>query len=420
MALGSRLKHAWNAFLNKDPTEKGEQGFYYRPDRIRLTRGNERSIINSIYNHLAVDCASVDIMHVRLDENKRFIEAMNSGLNNCLQVEANIDQTSRSFIQDIVMSLLDEGVVAIVPVDTTIDPTISDSFDIKTLRTAKIVQWMPTQVKVNLYNDRTGLKEDVILPKKSVSIVENPFYSIMNEPNSTLQRLIRKLTLLDGIDEKIGADRLDLIIQLPYTVKTELKKQQSENRRKEIENQLSGAKHGIAYIDATEKVTQLNRPLDNQLLSQIESLTNQLFSQLGLTMEILNGTADDSVMNNYFSRTIEPILSAICDEMKRKFLTKTARTQNQSVEFFRDPFKLVAVTQLPDIVDKFTRNEVLTSNEVRQIIGLKPSEDPSADELRNKNISASPDQEHVDINGDPIDVGIPTKENFRKEIQNER
>lgn len=391
LSFGSRLKHAWNAFFNnRDPTTYYSGmgvGYSRRPDRPRLTRGNERSIITAVYNRIALDAAAIDILHVRLDENGRFLEAIDSGLNNCLTVEANIDQTGRALIQDEVMSMLDEGCVAIVPVDTTLNPRVTGSYDILSMRTGKIIEWYPKDVKVRLYNEQTGRKEEVILPKKMVAIVENPLYSVMNEPNSTLQRLIRKLNLLDAVDEQSSSGKLDLIIQLPYVIKTEARRQQAENRRRDIEAQLAGSKYGIAYADGTEKITQLNRSVENNLMSQIEYLTNMLYSQLGITQAILDGTADDKAMLNYYNRTIEPILSAITDEMKRKFLTKTARSQLQSIEFFRDPFKLVPVADLAEIADKMTRNEIMSSNEIRQVIGMKPSDDPKADELRNKNLS---------------------------------
>ena len=392
MALGDRIQHAWNAFLNRDPTSAdfssyGVSSYSYRPDRVRFSRGNERSIVTSVYNRIAIDAAAIDIKHVQLDDNERFTEERDSGLNNCLGTEANVDQTGRSFVQDIVMSMLDEGSVAIVPVDTTIDPKVSGSYDVNSLRTAKIIQWYPSSVKVKVYNERTGKKEEIILPKNVVAIVENPLYAVINEPNSTMQRLIHKLNLLDAVDEQSSAGKLDLIIQLPYVIKTEARKKQAENRRKDIEMQLSGSKYGIAYTDGTEHITQLNRSVDNNLMKQIEYLTSMLYSQLGITQSVLDGTADESTMLNYYNRTIEPILSAIVDEMRRKFLTKTARSQMQSIQFFRDPFKLVPVNQLSEIADKFTRNEIMTSNEVRQVIGMKPSKDPKADELRNKNLS---------------------------------
>ena len=389
MIFTDRLQHAWNAFMNKDPTPNYGYGSSsgISPTRIRLSRGNERSIITAVYNRLALDTAAIGIKHIRLDKDGRFMDVIDSGLNECLTVGANIDQTSRAFIQDVVMSMFDEGCVAIVPVDTTLNPRLTSSFDINTLRTGKIVNWYPKHVTVRVHNEETGNKEDVILPKTMVGIVENPFYAVMNAPNSTLQRLIRKLVLLDDIDEQSGAGKLDLIIQLPYTIKSQARKAQAEERRKDIEMQLAGSKYGIAYTDATEHVTQLNRSLENNLMKQIEYLTNLLFSQLGLTQSIMDGTADEKTMLNYYDRTIEPIISAIADEMKRKFLTKTARTQGQSIKFFRDPFKLVPVSEIAEIADKFTRNEIASSNEIRQVIGWIPSKDPKADELRNSNIS---------------------------------
>ena len=390
MAFTDRLQHAWNAFLNRDPTyEFRDHGMIsaYKPDRVRFTRGNERSIVTSVYNRIALDVSSIDINHAKLDENGRFKEIIQSGLNECLTLNANIDQTGKAFIQDVVMSMMDEGCVAIVPVDTTTNPTITGSFDINSMRTGQIIEWRPEFVKVRLYNDKTGQKEDVLLPKKSVAIIENPLYAVINEPNSTMQRLIRKLNLLDVIDEQSGSGKLDLIIQLPYVIKSEARRQQAENRRKDIEMQLAGSKYGIAYTDGTEKITQLNRPAENNLMKQIEYLTSMLYSQLGITQSVLDGTADERTMLNYYNRTIEPIISAIIDEMKRKFLTKTARTQNQSIVYFRNPFKLVPINELAEISDKFTRNEIATSNEIRQIIGWKPSDDPGADELRNKNLN---------------------------------
>ncbi len=390
----SRLKHAWNAFFNKDPTDYYKNvgtSYTYRPDRPRLTRGNERSIVTSVYNRIALDASSVSIQHVRLDKNNRFLSVIDSGLNNCLTVEANLDQTGRAFIQDIVMSMLDEGCVAIVPVDTTFDPEITGSYDILSMRTGKILEWYPSHVKVRVYNEKTGRKEDIVLPKSTVGIVENPLYAVINEPNSTMQRLIRKLNLLDVVDEQSSSGKLDLIIQLPYIIKTEARRQQAEKRRQDIVDQLAGSKYGIAYTDGTERITQLNRPVENNLMKQIEYLTSMLYSQLGITQSILDGTADDKTMLNYYNRTIEPILSAIVDEMKRKFLTKTARSQLQSILFFRDPFKLVPINEISEIADKFTRNEIMTSNEIRQIVGMKPSDDPKADELRNKNLKQPED-----------------------------
>ena len=391
MTLGSRLRHAWNTFLSRDPLSYRYSfgpSYSYRPDRPIFSRGNERSIVTSVYNRIALDVSSMTIQHVRLDENDRFKEVIESGLNNCLNLEANIDQTGRAFVQDIVMSMLDEGCVAIVPVDTTFNPKETGSFDISTMRTGKILEWYPQHVKVRVYNDRKGEKEDILVPKSTVAIVENPFYSVMNEPNSTMQRLIRKLNLLDAIDEQSGSGKLNLIIQLPYVIKTAARRQQAEERRKDIEEQLSGSKYGVAYTDGTEHVVQLNRPVDNNLMSQIEYLTSMLYSQLGLTQGIMDGSADEKTMQNYYTRTIEPILSAIVDEMKRKFLTKTARSQKQSILFFRDPFKLVPLGEIAEISDKMTRNEIMTSNEIRQKIGMKPSTDPKADELRNSNLSA--------------------------------
>lgn len=393
MKFTDRIKHGWNAFLNRDPTynyrDLGGPSYGYRPDRMRFTRGNERSIVTSVYNRIALDAASIDIMHVQLDKNDRFESVRDSALNECLTRNANIDQTGRAFIQDVVMSMLDEGCVAIVPVDTTFNPDVTNSYDINTMRTAKIVEWYPAHVKVNLYNDRTGRKEDLILPKKTVAIIENPLYAVINEPNSTMQRLIRKLNLLDVIDEQSGSGKLDLIIQLPYVIKTDARRQQAEQRRKDIEMQLAGSKYGIAYTDGTERITQLNRSVDNNLMKQIEYLTSMLYSQLGITQAILDGSADDKTMLNYYNRTIEPIVSAIVDEIQRKFLTKTAITQKQAILYFRDPFRLVPVNEIAEIADKFTRNEIMTSNEIRQIVGMKPSKDPNADELRNKNLSQS-------------------------------
>lgn len=406
MRFTDRLKHSWNAFFSRDPTyfyRDTGPSYSYRPDRPRFTRGNERSIVTSIYNRIALDVASVSIQHVRLDDNGRFLSSIDSPLNNCLTLEANIDQTSRAFIQDAVISMFDEGCVALVPVDTDSDPE-KGSFDIYTMRTGKIVEWYPRHVKVRVYNDRTGQKEDIILSKEAVAIIENPLFAVINEPNSTMQRLIRKLNLLDYIDEQSGSGKLDLIIQLPYMVKTDLKRQQAEQRRKDIEEQLTGTKYGIAYTDATERITQLNRPVENNLMKQIEYLTTMLNSQLGITTTIMDGTADEKTMLNYNNRTIEPIVSAIVDAMKRTFLTKTARSQKQSIMFFKDPFKLVPVNDLAEIADKFTRNEIMTSNEIRQIVGMKPSDDPRADELRNANINQS-NEELAEINTNPNSNG---------------
>lgn len=389
MSFGSRLKHAWNAFTGNIQMNYRDLGmsYSYRADRPRMSRGNERSIVTSVYNRIALDVAALNVQHVRLDENGRFLSVIDDGLNNCLTLEANVDQTARSFIQDVVISMFDEGSVAIVPVDTTTDPNVSGSYDIQSLRVGQILDWYPQYIRARVYNEQTGRKEDIVVPKSAVAIIENPLYAVINEPNSTMQRLIRKLNLLDVIDEQSGSGKLDLIIQLPYVIKTEARRQQAENRRKDIESQLSGSKYGIAYTDGTEHITQLNRSVNNNLMSQIEYLTSMLYSQLGITQSILDGTADEKTMLNYNNRTIEPIISAIVDEMKRKFLTKTARSQHQSISFFRDPFKLVPVNDIAEIADKFTRNEIMTSNEIRQVVGMKPSDDPRADELRNKNLS---------------------------------
>ena len=387
--IGSRFKHAWNAFFNRDPTGYQSDigpGYYYRPDRPRFTGGNERSIITSIYNRIALDVASNTILHCKLDEDDRFVSTMDSTLNSCLNLEANIDQTGREFIQDIVVSMCDEGSVAIVPIETDLDPK-TNSYKIYSMRTGKITGWYPKHIRVSVYNEQIGRREEIILPKSTVGIIENPFYAVMNEHSSTMQRLIRKLNLLDAIDEQSGAGKLDLIIQLPYVIKSPTRRQQAEQRRKDIENQLAGSKYGIAYTDGTEHITQLNRSVDNNLMKQIEYLTSMLYSQLGITQSILDGTADEKTMLNYYTRTIEPIISAIVDEMKRKFLTKTARTQGQSIVFFRDPFKLVPVNEIAEIADKMTRNEIMTSNEIRQEIGLKPSDDPKADRLENSNLN---------------------------------
>ena len=399
MKIGDRLAHAWNAFMNRDPTTNNiysGSSYFNRPDRTRLRTGTEKSIINAIYNRLSLDTASMDIRHVRLDDNGRYIETIDSYFNECLTLSANTDQTSRMFMQDVVMSLLDEGSVAIVPVDTTFNPNITSSYDILSLRTGKILEWFPQHVKIRVYDENKGVKKDVIIPKKNVALIENPYYSIMNAHNSTLQRLIRKLNILDAIDEQSGSGKLDMIIKLPYAIKGTTRQRQAEERRKKIEDQLTDSKYGIAYIDGTESITQLNRPVENNLMKQIEYLTNLLFSQLGLTQAILDGTADEKIMLNYYNRTIEPILSAITDEMKRKFLTKTARTQGQTIQFFRDPFKLVPVTEIAEIADTLTRNEIASSNEIRQIMGWKPSSDPKADELRNSNISAPNDESEYD------------------------
>lgn len=395
-SIVNRIKRGWNAFMNKDPTQRKSfdigYGSGYRPDRMRFSRGNERSIVTAIFNRIAIDVAQIDIKHVRLDENERYQEDIKSGLYNCLQLEANIDQTSRAFIQDLVLSMFDEGCVAIVPVDTTSNPEVSGSYDIETMRVGQIVEWYPRHVRLNVYNDITGKKEEIVIAKEAVAIVENPLYAVMNEPNSTLQRLIRKLNLLDVIDEKNSSGKLDMIIQLPYIIKTEARRKQAEERRSDIERQLSSTKYGIAYTDGTEKIVQLNRPVENNLMSQIEYLTSMLYSQLNISQGILDGTASEQELLNYTSRTIEPIVAAIVDEIKRKFLTKTARTQGQTIMYFKDPFSLVPVTQIAELSDKMTRNEIMTSNEVRQIIGMKPSDDPEADELRNKNLNKSNDE----------------------------
>lgn len=397
--IGSRVKRAWNAFLNRDPPSDKNYSYYggysYRPFYDRKGRAIDKTIITAILSRIAVDASSITIQHVKLDENGRYDETINSDLNACFNLSANIDQTGRAFIQDIVLSMLEEGVVAVVPVDTDLNPMTTDSYKIYSMRVGTIMEWFPKHVRVRLYNDRTGEKEEITLPKRMVAIVTNPFYTVMNEPNGTMQRLIRKLNLLDAVDEQSSSGKLDLIIQLPYVIKNDLRRQQAEERRKQIEDQLTGSKYGIAYTDGTERITQLNRSLDNNLLAQVEYLTNMAYSQLTITQEIMNGTADETAMTNYYSRTIEPIVSAIVDEFKRKFLTKTARSQNQSIVFFRDPFKLVPIGTVADMADKFTRNEIMSSNEFRQVIGLKPSKDPAADELRNKNLNQTPGQEEA-------------------------
>lgn len=419
-SLTSRLKTAWNAFRNRDPTmfyrEPG-MSYTYRPDRVRFSRGNERSIVTSVYNRIAMDVAAIDIKHCRLDENGRYAGDVNSGLNNCLTLEANIDQTHRTFKQDIVMSMFDEGEVAVVPVETNGDPTLSSSFDIISMRTGRVVEWFPRSVKIELYNDRTGRKEQIIMPKRSVAIIPNPMYAVMNEPNSTLKRLVRKLNLLDAIDEQSGSGKLDLIIQLPYTVKGELRQKQADERRDSIIEQLKGP-YGIAYIDAIEKVIQLNRPIENNLMKQIEYLTNMLYSQLGMTPSVLDGTADEKTMLNYNNRTIEPIVSAITDAMKRVFLSKTARTQGQTIMAFRDPFKLVPVNNMAEIADKFTRNEILTSNEIRQILGFKPSSDPKADQLVNSNIAQPDNADGGKTPQLPTSNSKPTSSNSMEDLFN--
>lgn len=416
-SVGLQLKHGWNALRNKDPSSD----FTYhgpsssiRPDRIVLTRGNERSIITSIYNRIGIDVASVNIMHALLNEDKRYVKTIDSGLNNCLSVEANIDQTGRSFIQDLVMSMLDEGCVAAVPIETTLNPNDTSSFDITSMRTGEIIEWYPKDVMVRVYNEDTGQKEDIVLPKNYVAIIENPLYSIMNEPNSTAQRLIRKLNLLDVIDEKSGSDKLDLIIQLPYVIKSDLRRQQAEKRREDVENQLANSKYGVAYTDGTERITQLNRPVENNLLSQVEYLTSMLYGQLGITKSVMEGTADEKTMMNYYNRTIEPILLAITEEMTRKFLTKTARSQHKAIVFFDDPFRFVPVSTIATIADTFTRNEILTANEVRQIIGMKPSSDPKADKLDNSNLYPRTSTKTTVVTEEPDNTDTEVKE----EIQN--
>ena len=414
MGLINRIQRGWNAFSNRDPTnDRNDQGmsYFYRPDRPRFTRGNERSIVTSVYNRIAIDASAINIQHVRLDDNGRFSSVIESGLNNCLTLDANTDQTGRAFIQDAVMSMLDEGCVALVPIETDKDPD-TGSFEIFSIRTGKIIEWRPKTVKVRTYNARTGKKEDIYVPKNSIAIVENPLYAVINEPNSTMQRLIRKLSLLDVTDENTASGKLDLIMQLPYTIKTEARRKQAEDRRKDVEMQLASSKYGIAYADATERITQLNRPVENNLMKQIEYLTSMLYSQLGITQSILDGTADEQTQLNYLTHTIEPIISAIVDEMKRKFLTKTARSQGQTIAYFRDPFKLVPVNNIAEIADKFTRNEIMTSNEIRQKIGMKPAEDPKADQLMNSNISQPTDS--MEFDGNQV---IENEEG--EEIQNE-
>lgn len=412
MGFFDRLQHGWNAFMNKDPTNFYRDvgaGYSYRPDRFRFTRGNERSIVTAVYNRIALDVAAINIQHVKLDDSGRFLNVLNTGLNNCLTLEANADQTGRAFIQDVVMSMIDEGSVAIVPVDTTIDPNKSDGYDINSMRVGRIVNWYPKMVRVEVFNENIGRKQEIVLPKSAVALIENPLYAVINERNSTMQRLVRKLNLLDAVDEQSSSGKLDLIIQLPYVIKSPARKKQAEERRRDIEQQLSGSKYGIAYTDGTEHITQLNRSVENNLMKQIEYLTTLLFSQLGITQSILDGTADDKTMLNYYSRTIEPIVAAIVDEMKRKFLTKTARTQNKSIMFFRDPFKLVPVNDIAEIADKFTRNEILTSNEIRQIIGMKPSDNPKADQLVNSNLTQPSDAE-APMMGDETEGQYPETE----------
>ena len=392
--LGGRLMHAWNAFSNREavygyPQYDFGMGYSIRPDRVRLTLGSERTIVSSIYNQIAIDVSAISVVHARMDQNGRFLESVSSGLNECLSISANVDQSGRNFLQEAVMSLFDEGAIAIVPVDTTINPQVSGGYDIRSLRTGKILDWFPDHIRVEVYNEKLGRKEEVTLPKSMVAIIENPLYLVMNEPNSTLKRLVNKINLLDSIDTQSGSGRLDLFIQLPYTIKSDARRAQAIQRTKDIELQLAGSKYGIAYVDGSEKITQLNRPAENNLLKQVEYLTGMLYNQLGLTESVFNGTADEKTMLNYYNRTVEPVLSAIVNEMRRKFLTKTARSLGQDIVFFRDPFRLVPVLELAEIADKFTRNEILSSNEVRAIIGYKPSNQPGADELRNKNLNQS-------------------------------
>ena len=415
----SRAKHAWNAFLNRDPTvgyryTAGEMSYSYRPDRVRFSGGNEKTIVTSIYNRIAMDAANIDIIHADLDEDGRYVKTRDSGLNNCLTLEANIDQSGIAFRQDIYMSLMDEGVIAIVPYEATADPRLTESYDILAMRTGPILEWRPRKVKVRLYNDNTGKKDDLWFDKRNVAIVENPLYSVVNEKNSVMQRLIRKLALLDTIDEQNSSGKLDLIIQLPYIVKTDARRQQAEQRRKDIEQQLTGSKYGIAYTDGTERITQLNRPVENNLMKQIEYLTSMLYSQLGITQAVMDGTADEKTMLNYYSRTIGPLVEAVVDEMKRKFLSKTARTQSQSIVYFRDVFSLVPVNDLAEIADKMTRNEIMSSNEIRQAIGLKPSDDPKADQLINSNLNQPTEKEMVK----PIESETEKTSEKEGEIQN--
>lgn len=415
MGFINRLQHGWNAFMNKDPTENyyfDGITYSYRPDRVRFSGGNEKTIVTSIYNRIAMDAASITIKHVRLDENERYVETIQSGLNECLNIEANIDQTGRAFLQDVFMSILDEGCIAIVPTVTSANPKFTNSYDILAMRTGKILEWRPDEVKVRLYNDSNGRREEIWLKKRYVGIVENPMYSVINERNSTMQRLIRKMNLIDAVDEQTSSGKLDMIIQLPYQVKSELRRQQADKRRKDLEEQLKDSRFGIGYVDATEKITQLNRPLENNLLKQIEYLTSILYGQLGITQTIMDGTADEKTMLNYYTRTIEPLVIAFVDELKRKFLTKTARSQLQSIAYFRNPFSLVPTNDLAELADKFTRNEIVTSNEFRQVIGMKPSDDPRADELRNSNLRYAEEQMPMDGNGQMVDEnGQPIYDN---------
>ena len=427
--IKDRLKNAWNAFMNKDPTseivykiDEGGYSSYYKPDLIRLTFGIDKNIITSIFNTIAVDCASIDVRHVRLDSTRRFQSYIdNSSLDNCLTTEANLDQTGRNLIEDIVLSMLDDGVVAVVPIDWEDDPTDGSLSDIYTLRVGKIIEWKPSFVKVRCYNERNGKKEEIWVPKLNTAIIENPFYAIMNDTNSTAKRLSRKLALLDSIDEKQGSNlnKLNMIIQLPYGTRSEMKRNQAEDRVKNLEDQLQNSPHGIAYSDQTEKIIQLNRPLDNNLIDEVKMLTEQLYQQLAITPGVIYGTADEKVMNNYFSRTVEPIMNNVVEEMRRKFLTKTARTQGQSIMYFRDPFKLAPISDIAEMTDKMTRNEVMTANEVRQAIGMPPSQDPRADELKNANISEAKDQEHINVEGQNITNDIVGNQGEPVEVEEE-
>lgn len=401
-----RLKHAWSAFKNRDPTGNTGGYFSYGSEISRVnarphySANVEKSIIAALYTRIAIDVAAIDIKHVRVDENGRYLEEIKDGLNDCLTMSANLDQASRNFIQDVAMSLFDEGVIAIVPVQCTENPTITEAFDIKELRVGRITNWYPEHVRLRVYNQKTGNRDEIVLPKHMVAIVENPLYSVMNEPSSVVKRLITKMNQLDAIDKQSSSGKLDIVIQLPYTVKSETRKQQAEERRKSIEEQLTGSRYGIAYIDATERITQLNRPAENNLMEQIEYLTKLMYNQLGISEEVFAGTAEEAAMLNYYNRTVEPILAAICNAMTRTFLSKTARTQGQRIMYYRDPFKLVPVSQIAEIADKFTRNEIMSSNDIRSIMGMRPSDDPRANELRNKNLNADNDQLPQNIPGD--------------------
>lgn len=410
LSFTSRLKHAWNAFFNKDPTATGDVGasYYYKPDRFRYSRGNERSIVTSIYNRISLDAASVAIKHVMVDEDGRYFSDVDSGLNRCLTIEANLDQGARLFRQDCVQSLLDEGCVAICPIDTDLDPNETDSYDILSLRVGKIVQWYPQHVKVDVYNEQNGKREELLFNKRKVAIVENPLYAVVNEPNSTMQRLIRKLNLLDSIDEQNGSGKLDLIISFPHVINTERAQARADNRKKEIERQLANSKYGIVYTDGTEHITQLNRPIENNLLSQIEYLQGLLYSQLGITKEIMDGSADDAIMQNYYTRTIEPILSVITEELERKFITKNARTRGHAIRYFRNQFRFATVTQIGNVVDKLITTRIVTPNEIREIIGFKPSDDPMADTLSNPNVDTK--DSVVSEDGVPQDEAVAQSE----------